>query len=95
MAPGGDPVGEQELSLTTIWRTVFKHKVLLLSTAALIFAAVMIRTITKTPVYESVARLQIDPSRSSNLGLDDIIKEKLGSGDFEQSAADRGPGHSK
>jgi capsular exopolysaccharide synthesis family protein len=81
MAPGGDPVGEQELSLTTIWRTVFKHKVLLLSTAALIFAAVMIRTITKTPVYESVARLQIDPSRSSNLGLDDIIKEKLGSGD--------------
>jgi len=55
--------------------------VLLLSTAALIFAAVMIRTITKTPVYESVARLQIDPSRSSNLGLDDIIKEKLGSGD--------------
>jgi capsular exopolysaccharide synthesis family protein len=81
MAMGGVPAGEEELSLTTLWRIVFKHKLVLLSTAALIFCAVVLRTVTKTPVYESVARLEIDPSRTSNLGIDDVISSKLGSGD--------------
>jgi capsular exopolysaccharide synthesis family protein len=77
----GDIPPDEELSLTGIWRTIFKHKALFLFSAAAVFLAVALYTLTMTPVYESVARIQIDPSRSSNLGLDEMINEKLGSGD--------------
>jgi len=78
---GGDAPREEELSLAGIWRVVFKHKALFLITTATVFLAVIVYTVTMTPVYESVARLQIDPSRSSNLGLDEMINEKLGTGE--------------
>jgi len=78
---GGDAPPDEELSLSGIWRTIFKHKILFLFSTAAIFITVALYTLTKTPVYESVARIQIDPSRSSNLGLDEMINEKLGSSD--------------
>jgi capsular exopolysaccharide synthesis family protein len=37
----------------------------------------------KKPVYESVARLQIDPNRSSNLGLDEMLSQKLETSDTD------------
>jgi capsular exopolysaccharide synthesis family protein len=77
----GNESDEEELSLAEILRTFYKHKVIILCTAAAIFCAVAVYTLTKTPVYESVALLQIDPSRSSDLGLDDMLSEKLGTGD--------------
>jgi capsular exopolysaccharide synthesis family protein len=55
--------------------------VLFLSATAAVFITVALYTLTMTPIYESVARIQIDPSRSSNLGLDEMINEKLGSGE--------------
>jgi len=81
MAITGEPAREEELSLTSIWRTVFKHKLLFVCVSVLIFAAVVIHTLSMTPIYESVARLQIDPSRSSSLGLNEMINEKLGDSD--------------
>ena len=44
---------------------------------------VAVHTMRIKPVYESVVRLQIDPSRSSNLGLEDIVSEKMGSDDSD------------
>lgn len=75
------PFPDEELSLNSIGRTIFKRKVIILCTTALIFFTVALRTMSMTPVFESVVRLQIDPSRSSSLGLDDLISERLGSGD--------------
>jgi capsular exopolysaccharide synthesis family protein len=71
----------EQLSLTSIWRTIFKHKLLFLSSMAVVLGAAIVQTATMTPIYESVARLQIDPSRSNTLGLDEMINEKLGGGD--------------
>lgn len=81
MATGENFNQEEELSLASIWRTVFKHKLLFLCAAGAIFGAVVVRTLSMTPIYESAARLEIDPSRSSSLGLDEMINEKLGESD--------------
>jgi polysaccharide biosynthesis transport protein len=62
---------EQELSLADVWRTAARQKLSILLFAGVLFCLVAIYTFFKTPVYEGVARLQIDPSRSRNLGLDD------------------------
>jgi polysaccharide biosynthesis transport protein len=81
IAMGGEGSPDEELSLNTIGRTIFKRKIIILCATVVVFCAVAVHTMRMTPVYESVVRLQIDPSRSSNLGLDDLISQKLGSGD--------------
>lgn len=81
MPQGGASHDVQEVSLSEVWRTVIKHKLLILCCATLVFGLVALYTALKAPVYESISRLQIDPSRSSSLGLDDLLDEKLGSGD--------------
>src|SRR4051812_44212436 len=60
----------QQLSLAEIWRTFARRKMAILSCAAIIFAAIAAYTFLKTPMYEGVARLQIDPNLSSSIGLD-------------------------
>ena len=80
LAPmGGDGFREEELSLNSIGRTIFKRKLIILCVTAIVFSVVAVHTLSMTPVYESTVRLQIDPTRSSNLGLDDVINERLGS----------------
>jgi capsular exopolysaccharide synthesis family protein len=77
----GDGFSDPELSLTELLRTVFKRKLIIISSAITIFCIVAVYTLVMPRVYESVVRLQIDPSRSSSLGLDEMISEKLGSSD--------------
>ena len=60
----------QQLSLAEIWKTFARRKLAILSCAAIIFLSVAAYTFLKTPLYEGVARLQIDPNLSSSLGLD-------------------------
>jgi len=62
---------QQQLTATSLWNILIKRKMTVLGFAAFVFALVAAYTYTKTPVYEAVARLQIDPSRSTSLGLDD------------------------
>ncbi len=83
MPNGGDGSKGEEQSLTSIWQTIVKRRVIIVCSALAIFCAVAAHTMRMKPVYESVVRLQIDPSRSSNLGLDDIVSEKLGSDDSD------------
>ena len=68
------PLTPKQLTVADLWNTVRKRKWTILGFAVLFFALVAAYTFTKTPVYEGVARLQIDPSRSANLGLDDVDK---------------------
>lgn len=72
------PVVQKQLTLPDLWTTVNRRKWTIISVAALVFALVAAYTFTRTPLYEGVARLQIDPSRSTNLGLDDADKSEPG-----------------
>jgi capsular exopolysaccharide synthesis family protein len=78
---GGGVSHDEELSLSAILRTMAVRKTVILFTALAVFGVVALYTFLKTPVYESVARLQIDPERSSDLGLDEMLNSKLGTGD--------------
>jgi succinoglycan biosynthesis transport protein ExoP len=60
----------QQLSLADIWQVLARRRRVILGVAAAIFLLTAAYTFLKTPVYEGVARLQIDPSRSSDLGLE-------------------------
>src|SRR5580700_1983938 len=74
-------VGQQQLSIADVWRTLAKRKFSILVFAALVFGLAAVYAFLKTPLYEGVARLQIDPSRSSSLGLDE--SEKSAPGDID------------
>src|SRR6185295_11320644 len=60
----------QQLSLPEVWKTLIRRRLAVLGCAALIFSSVVVYTFLKTPVYEGVARLQIDPALSASLGSD-------------------------
>jgi uncharacterized protein involved in exopolysaccharide biosynthesis len=60
----------QQLSLAEMWKTFVKRRLAILGCAALIFLSVAVFTFLKTPVYEGLARLQINPDISASLGLD-------------------------
>src|SRR5450631_3230761 len=67
--------GQQQLSVVDIWQMLIRRKAAILGLAAAICCLAAAYTFLKTPVYEGVARLQIDPNRSGSLGLDDSEKE--------------------
>jgi succinoglycan biosynthesis transport protein ExoP len=67
-------VGQQQLSIVEVWRTLAKRKFPILLVALVLFGLTAAYTFLKTPQYEGVARLQIDPSRSSSLGFDENDK---------------------
>ena len=64
-------LAQRQLSLSDLWRVVVKRKSTILVFAGLLFALVAAYTFLKTPKYEGVARLHIDPTRSTSLGLED------------------------
>ncbi|MGB8322050.1 MAG: Wzz/FepE/Etk N-terminal domain-containing protein, partial [Candidatus Acidiferrum sp.] len=65
---------QQQLTAADIWRTLVKRKFTILGFAAVVLALSAVYAYTRVPLYEGVARLQIDPSRSTDLGLDDGTK---------------------
>ncbi len=60
----------QQLSLADLFRTVARRKTPMLLFAVIVLGLVGAYTFLKTPRYEGVARLQIDPTHPTNLGLD-------------------------
>lgn len=74
---------QEEHSFAGMWQTIVKRKLTILCTTALIFTLIAVHTFRAKPIYESVVRLQIDPSRSSNLGLEDVINGKTGTQDSD------------
>jgi succinoglycan biosynthesis transport protein ExoP len=76
-------VRDSQLTASSLWRTVLKRKYTVFGFAAIVFALAAAYAYSRTPVYEGVARLQIDPSRSTNLGLDNGDKSTSGSPDAD------------
>src|SRR5215469_8705540 len=64
-------IAPQQLSINDLCRTLARRKGLILSFAALALAGAAAYAFFSTPIYEGVARLQIDPTRSTSLGLED------------------------
>jgi succinoglycan biosynthesis transport protein ExoP len=65
---------QMQLSIADIGRTLARRWILILGFTVFSVCTMAIYAFMKTPVYEGVARLQIDPMRSSSLGLDDPDK---------------------
>src|ERR1700730_13656584 len=65
---------QTQISLGDMGRTLARQWVLILGFATISVSVMAIYAFMKTPVYEGAARLQIDPMRSSSLGLDDPDK---------------------
>jgi capsular exopolysaccharide synthesis family protein len=77
-------VDPRQLSINDIWHTLAKRKSLILNFAAFVLCAALAYILFKTPMYEGVARLHIDPTRSTSLGLDaDDDKDRPTSTDVE------------
>ncbi len=64
----------QQLTVMDMWEMLFRRKVAILGFAAAILCLVTAYIFLKTPVYEGVARLRIDPNRSGSYGLDENEK---------------------
>src|SRR6266540_2534901 len=79
----GDGMQDEEYSFAAMWQTIFKRKLIVLGVTALIFTGIAVHTFRAKPVYESVVRLQIDPGRTANLGLEDVVNERIGSEDID------------
>ena len=56
-------VAPQQLSVADIYRTVARRKAFILSFTLFVLVAATAYVFLKTPRYEGVARLQIDPNR--------------------------------
>lgn len=80
-------IAPQQVSFVDIMRTIARRKVPIICFAAIIFCAAASYAFLKTPTYEGVARLQIDPTRSSNLGLTDSDKSTSASSDTDSHVA--------
>ena len=50
-----------------------------------VIVAAIITTFT-VPVYESVARVDINPSQSTNIGISDLMENKIGADSFQPPA---------
>jgi len=62
---------QQQVSMADVWQVVARRKLIIIGLTAIIFAMVGIYTFREKPIYEGVARLQIDPARSSGPGFED------------------------
>src|ERR1700722_13807715 len=75
-------VTRQQLTIVDFWRILSKRKWTIFGFAAFVFALAAVYAHFKPPLYDGVARLQIDPTRTANLGLGDDY-ERLASPDIE------------
>ena len=60
----------QQLSIAEIWETFVKRRLAILTCTLIIFLLAAAYVFLKTPVFEGIARLQINPDISATLGLD-------------------------
>jgi succinoglycan biosynthesis transport protein ExoP len=64
----------RQLSVVDMWRVLIRRKLPILAVTVAVICLAAVYVYLKTPVYESVARVQIDPTRSANMGLEDADK---------------------
>jgi len=61
-------------------KIIFKRKWIIIIAVLLGLAVATYYIVTTVPQFEAVARIHIDLSRSTNIGVEDLIEQKLGAG---------------
>jgi len=69
------------LSPSDFRKILIKRQFVILACLVLGIVVAAVGTFFTTPVYESVARIDIDPSRSTDIGISQIVENKLGGDD--------------
>ena len=69
---------EERLSMMDLWRVLMKQRFIILTAILLTFAASVYYAFRTPPLYESVARIEIQPNSPSNIGLQSIVAEEQG-----------------
>ncbi len=72
----------QQLTIKDLCRTLARRKALILTFSAIVMCSAAAYVFFNTRMYEGVAQLQIDPTRSTSLGLDDG-KDKVESSEVD------------
>ena len=87
VSPAGDmqaelPVNERSILTPGDVRKIFiRRKWLLLAFALIGLGAGVLFLLMSVPLYEATARIDIDPGRSTNIGINDLIEQKLTGGE--------------
>ena len=74
---------ERDASLAELWLTFWKRRHAVVFFAAGVFLLAAIYCFWKTPVYESVAQIHVDPSQQGGLGVEQLIAQQLAANDFD------------
>src|SRR5271170_4912921 len=81
-ASGAGPAPEQSVLTPGDFRKILiKRKWVIVAGLTIGLAYSIFDIATTVPQYEAVARVHIDLSRSTNIGIEDLIEQKLGGGE--------------
>jgi succinoglycan biosynthesis transport protein ExoP len=79
---GTAPVADHSVITPADFRKILiKRKWVILTGLAIGIAYAIFYLVTTVPQYEAISRLHIDLSRSTNIGIEDLIEQKLGGGE--------------
>jgi capsular exopolysaccharide synthesis family protein len=68
--------GPEGLTLMEVWRVLMKQRLVILIVTILSLASALWYALRTPQLYESLARIQIQPQESTNIGIEQIIQEK-------------------
>jgi uncharacterized protein involved in exopolysaccharide biosynthesis len=68
-------VADDRLSLMDVWRVLMKQRFIILGITSISIAAAAFYAFRTKPVYESVSRIEINPNRAPNIGLQSLVEE--------------------
>ena len=74
---------ERELTLADLWLVIWKRKLVIMLVAASTFFSGHLYIFRKSRSTRASPRSRLIPASVGSLGLDDIISQKLSSGDFD------------
>src|SRR5580704_8589415 len=79
---GTAPVADHSVITPADFRKILiKRKWVILTGLAIGIAYAIFYIVTTVPQYEAISRLHIDLSRSTNIGIEDLIEQKLSGGE--------------
>ena len=70
------PSGGDGLTLMELWRVLMKQRFVILAVTLLSLAGALWYVLRTAPVYESIARIEIQPQEAANIGVEQLIEQK-------------------
>ncbi len=67
--------GSEKLNLMELWRVLIKQRIVIVVVTIVCLAGALWHALRTTPVYESVARIEIRPHETANIGIEQLIEQ--------------------